>query len=237
MCRWLERAQPDILLLQETKCEATAFPALSFHGLGYTAEAVGQKAYNGVAVLSRVPFRSPTAGCPACPTTTPRRATSRSKQTELPLSGSTCRTATRAATPDMPTSSPGWTGSATAPRRCCSRSPDCHRRRLQRVPGRRGCLTRHAPADRRAGAAGNPGPVPPPALAGADRRHARAAPARAGVHVLGLSGRRLAAGPGAAHRPRRCCPRLSPNGSPLRNPIGRNAASRSRPITCPWWWN
>ncbi len=56
VCRWLEQVQPDILLLQETKCEAAAFPALSFSGLGYTAEAVGQKAYNGVAALSRVPF-------------------------------------------------------------------------------------------------------------------------------------------------------------------------------------
>ena len=56
VCRWLEKAQPDILLLQETKCEASAFPALAFHGLGYTAEAIGQKAYNGVAVLGRVPF-------------------------------------------------------------------------------------------------------------------------------------------------------------------------------------
>jgi exodeoxyribonuclease-3 len=56
VCRWLEKAQPDILLLQEIKCEAPAFPALSFHALGYTAEAVGQKAYNGVAALSRIPF-------------------------------------------------------------------------------------------------------------------------------------------------------------------------------------
>jgi exodeoxyribonuclease-3 len=54
--RWLERCQPDVLLLQEIKCEAAAFPALTFHGLGYQAEAVGQKSYNGVAVLSRVPF-------------------------------------------------------------------------------------------------------------------------------------------------------------------------------------
>ncbi|HSU07489.1 MAG TPA: exodeoxyribonuclease III [Acetobacteraceae bacterium] len=56
VCRWLEKATPDILLLQEIKCEAAAFPALTFQGLGYTAEPVGQKAYNGVAVLARVPF-------------------------------------------------------------------------------------------------------------------------------------------------------------------------------------
>lgn len=56
VCRWLEKAEPDIVVLQEIKCEAPAFPALAFHGMGYTSEAIGQKAYNGVAVLSRVPF-------------------------------------------------------------------------------------------------------------------------------------------------------------------------------------
>jgi exodeoxyribonuclease III len=54
--RWLQANQPDLLILQEIKCERAAFPSLPFHGLGYTTEAVGQKAYNGVAVLSRVPF-------------------------------------------------------------------------------------------------------------------------------------------------------------------------------------
>jgi exodeoxyribonuclease-3 len=54
--RWLQTNQPDLLILQEIKCEAAAFPSLPFHGLGYTTEAVGQKAYNGVAVLSRIPF-------------------------------------------------------------------------------------------------------------------------------------------------------------------------------------
>ena len=53
---WLERCQPDILLLQEIKCEAPAFPALTFRGLGYESEVVGQKSYNGVAALARVPF-------------------------------------------------------------------------------------------------------------------------------------------------------------------------------------
>ncbi|HQT77926.1 MAG: exodeoxyribonuclease III [Rhodospirillales bacterium 20-64-7] len=54
--RWLTQCQPDILFLQEIKCETHAFPALTFHGIGYMAEAVGQKSYNGVAVLSRAPF-------------------------------------------------------------------------------------------------------------------------------------------------------------------------------------
>ena len=53
---WLARVQPDVLFLQELKCEAPAFPTATFEALGYRAEVVGQKAYNGVAVLSRVPF-------------------------------------------------------------------------------------------------------------------------------------------------------------------------------------
>ena len=52
---WLARVQPDLLLLQEIKCEAGSFPAAAFADVGYTAEVVGQKSYNGVAVLSRIP--------------------------------------------------------------------------------------------------------------------------------------------------------------------------------------
>lgn len=65
--RWLERAEPDILLLQETKCEAHAFPAAAFEPLGYRSEAVGQRTYNGVAVLSRLPFEVTLRGLPGLP--------------------------------------------------------------------------------------------------------------------------------------------------------------------------
>ena len=54
--QWLERVQPDLLFLQEIKCETAAFPGLAFGSLGYVAEPVGQKAYNGVAVLAKIPF-------------------------------------------------------------------------------------------------------------------------------------------------------------------------------------
>ena len=53
---WLAREAPDVLLLQELKCEARDFPGGEFTSLGYRAEIVGQKAYNGVAVLARIPF-------------------------------------------------------------------------------------------------------------------------------------------------------------------------------------
>ncbi len=56
VARFLDRVRPDLLLLQEIKCEAAQFPALAFKALGYDAAVVGQKSYNGVAILSRVPF-------------------------------------------------------------------------------------------------------------------------------------------------------------------------------------
>ncbi|MDX2028299.1 MAG: exodeoxyribonuclease III [Alphaproteobacteria bacterium] len=49
---WLKDSKPDILLLQELKCETEAFPAMEFEALGYQARALGQKTYNGVAILS-----------------------------------------------------------------------------------------------------------------------------------------------------------------------------------------
>jgi exodeoxyribonuclease-3 len=51
---WLEARNPDVLLLQELK--GTEFPGLLFEELGYQSAAVTQKAYNGVAILSRQPF-------------------------------------------------------------------------------------------------------------------------------------------------------------------------------------
>ncbi len=61
--RYLARAQPDLLLLQEIKCEAASFPS-SFAALGYRAAIVGQKSYNGVALLGRVPFEMSREGLP-----------------------------------------------------------------------------------------------------------------------------------------------------------------------------
>ena len=50
---WLKSAKPDVLLLQEIKCETHVFPALEFKSAGYESHALGQKSYNGVAILSR----------------------------------------------------------------------------------------------------------------------------------------------------------------------------------------
>lgn len=50
---WLEAHQPDILLLQEIKMTDANFPASVFLEQGYFSYASGQKAYNGVACLSK----------------------------------------------------------------------------------------------------------------------------------------------------------------------------------------
>ncbi len=55
MADFLRAEQPDLLLLQEIKCEEHQFPAMAFAEVGYQAAVVGQKAYNGVAILHREP--------------------------------------------------------------------------------------------------------------------------------------------------------------------------------------
>ena len=51
---WLASAEPDVLALQEIKVVTEQFPAAEFESLGYRCLVDGQKAYNGVALLSRV---------------------------------------------------------------------------------------------------------------------------------------------------------------------------------------
>ena len=53
---WLEQEQPEVLCLQETKVSDDLFPAEAFAALAYTSSISGQKAYNGVAILSRLPL-------------------------------------------------------------------------------------------------------------------------------------------------------------------------------------
>ena len=53
LLEWLERQQPDVLCLQETKVLDSAFPLLALQGTGYHIEYRGKSAYNGVATLTR----------------------------------------------------------------------------------------------------------------------------------------------------------------------------------------
>jgi len=55
---WLERAQPDVLLMQETKLADDDAPLLPFRALGYDLLHHGEGRWNGVAIASRTPIES-----------------------------------------------------------------------------------------------------------------------------------------------------------------------------------
>ena len=61
---WLEEAQPDVALLQEIKSVDENFPRELFEGMGYNIETHGQKSFNGVAILSKLPLEDVTRGLP-----------------------------------------------------------------------------------------------------------------------------------------------------------------------------
>jgi exodeoxyribonuclease III len=61
---WLETRTPDVVALQETKCPDDAFPTAEIERLGYSALAVGEGRWNGVAVLSRVGLVPVSRGLP-----------------------------------------------------------------------------------------------------------------------------------------------------------------------------
>ncbi|MFE3835652.1 exodeoxyribonuclease III [Pseudogemmobacter sonorensis] len=62
--RWLKEAGPDVVCLQEIKSVDAAFPREIFEDLGYHVETHGQKSFNGVAILSRLPLEDVTRGLP-----------------------------------------------------------------------------------------------------------------------------------------------------------------------------
>jgi exodeoxyribonuclease-3 len=61
---WLGDAKPDVLLMQEIKCETDAFPLMEFKAAGYDVHALGQKSYNGVAIASRHKIEDVQEGLP-----------------------------------------------------------------------------------------------------------------------------------------------------------------------------
>ena len=61
---WLKRSAPDVALLQEIKSQDDGFPREMIEDLGYIVETHGQKGFNGVAILSRLPLEDVTRGLP-----------------------------------------------------------------------------------------------------------------------------------------------------------------------------
>lgn len=62
--RWLDEAQPDVALLQEIKSVDASFPSDLFEDRGYIVETHGQKSFNGVAILSKLPLEDIRRGLP-----------------------------------------------------------------------------------------------------------------------------------------------------------------------------
>ncbi|MEM1301573.1 MAG: exodeoxyribonuclease III [Pseudomonadota bacterium] len=61
---WLDDTQPDVAILQEIKSVDEAFPRALFEERGYNVETHGQKGFNGVAILSKLPLEDVTRGLP-----------------------------------------------------------------------------------------------------------------------------------------------------------------------------
>ena len=64
LLHWLEESKPDVALLQEIKSIDQNFPREAIEDLGYAVETHGQKSFNGVAILSRLPLEDVTRGLP-----------------------------------------------------------------------------------------------------------------------------------------------------------------------------
>lgn len=64
LLRWLREAKPDIACLQEIKSLDAAFPREAIEDLGYNVVTHGQKGFNGVAILSRLPLEDVSRGLP-----------------------------------------------------------------------------------------------------------------------------------------------------------------------------
>ncbi|MGR3551439.1 exodeoxyribonuclease III [Pseudooceanicola sp.] len=61
---WLEEAGPEVVVLQEIKSVDEGFPREAIEDLGYRVETHGQKSFNGVAILSKLPLEDVVRGLP-----------------------------------------------------------------------------------------------------------------------------------------------------------------------------
>ena len=64
LLEWLEEAKPDVALLQEIKKVDDGFPSTVFEDKGWNVAVHGQKSFNGVAILSKLPLEDVSRGLP-----------------------------------------------------------------------------------------------------------------------------------------------------------------------------
>lgn len=61
---WLKEAEPDVAIFQEIKSIDENFPREHFEDMGYNVETHGQKSFNGVALISKLPLEDVVRGLP-----------------------------------------------------------------------------------------------------------------------------------------------------------------------------
>ncbi len=83
--QWLDEAAPDVVLLQEVKSVDEAFPREIFEDRGYIVETHGQKSFNGVAILSKLPLEDVQRGLPGDDTDEQARWIEATVMSEVPV--------------------------------------------------------------------------------------------------------------------------------------------------------
>lgn len=74
LLKWASAVRPDVICLQETKCVDAKFPVARVRSIGYEhIEIFGEKAYNGVAIISKLPLGEMEKGFPRDKTDAPKR--------------------------------------------------------------------------------------------------------------------------------------------------------------------
>ncbi len=64
LLRWLDEEKPDVVCLQELKTVEDGFPKAEIEAAGYNVAVHGQKTFNGVAILSKLPLEDARSGLP-----------------------------------------------------------------------------------------------------------------------------------------------------------------------------
>ena len=202
---FLKSAEPDVVCLQELKCVDDAFPRAEVEAAGYNVATLGQKAYNGVAILSKRPLEDVRRGLPG------DEADDHARYIEavVPAPSGIVRVASIYLPNGNPVATPkfayklAWLDRLRAHARDLLRleEPLVLARRLQRHP-RAGRRRRSRRLGRRCPLpAGEPGAVPPADQSRPHRRRPRLQRRRRPLHVLGLSGRRVPTQQRHPHRP------------------------------------
>ena len=224
---WVKEAAPDILCLQEIKCEDAAFPSEMFEELGYNVATHGQKGFNGVALLSKLPLEDVDSGLAGDGDDSQARFI----EAVVSLPGAALRVVSLYLPNGNPVDSDkfpyklAWMerldGLCPRPARRRGGLPACRRFQRHRRADRR-ALSGELDA-RRALPAGDPRRLAAARQSRPDRRLARLRAGARPLFLLGLSGRRLAEEQRHPHRPH---PAVAAGRRPPHRGVDRQAHAR-----------